>query len=121
MRAELKHILSTSFDNLSDYSPEYEDNFSIFVQLIVGPANAEGEESFGVTICTPKWLIKNNKVSDIIVGRHYLIVFEYDYPRIYNKLKRLVEDTTGDTWEEIALKIGRIGMWEFEDYQESKG
>ena len=68
-------------------------------------------------LCTPRWLIANGKESDIIIGRHHLIVFEYNYQRIYNKLKELVEDIDGDTWDDIGNKIGRIGRWEFEDYQ----
>jgi hypothetical protein len=26
----------------------------------------------------------------------------------------------GDTWDEVASKIGRIAEWEFEDYREYK-
>ena len=121
MRAILKHIHSPDILNLAEFIPEKVDNFSVFLQLMVGPIDNEGEESFDLVLCTPLWLIENRHTSDIIVGRHYLIVFEYDYQRIFTKLKQLIEDTSGKTWEDIALKIGRIGKWEFEDYQEFKG
>ncbi|PKL85064.1 MAG: hypothetical protein CVV22_10000 [Ignavibacteriae bacterium HGW-Ignavibacteriae-1] len=119
MKSILKNFYSSDIGiPLSDYIPVTNDNFCILARLIVGEAKLGGEESFDITICTPKWLISNHDDSDIIIGRHYLIVFEYNYQRIFSKLKTLVETTRGDTWDEIGSKIGRIGRWEFEDYKE---
>jgi hypothetical protein len=35
-------------------------------------------------------------------------------------MRRLVERCSGATWQEIAVKVSRIGYWEFEDYQPAK-
>jgi hypothetical protein len=32
-------------------------------------------------------------------------------------LTRAVESEEAPTWPELAIKIGRIGKWEFEDYR----
>lgn len=117
MKAELKRIHSPDIFNLENFHPDEEDVFGILLQLMVSPENSDGEESFDVLLCTPQWLMQCAQKSDVIFGRHYLIVFEYNYQRIYNQLKDYVESIEGDTWEEIALRIGRIGKWEFEDYQ----
>jgi hypothetical protein len=116
MKAILKSIRSPDVFDLSGYTPIEDENFSILLQLIVAPLNSKGEESFDILLCTPQWLIANHKKSDIIIGRHYLIVFEYNYQRIYNTLKELIENIEADTWDEIGMKIGRVGKWEFEDY-----
>lgn len=84
----------------------------------MGEEKFGGEESFDMLICTPQWLIANHTPSDIIIGRHYLIVFEYNYQRIYSKLQSLIEGFEASNWDEIGLVIGRLGKWEFEDYQE---
>jgi hypothetical protein len=119
MRAILKNFYSLDIiEPLSEFHPIENDNFGFWARMIVGEEVLGGEESFDVMICTPKWIIANSKISDIIFGRHYLIVFEYNYHRIYSKLKKIVERIEADTWNEIGVLIGRIGKWEFEDYQE---
>jgi hypothetical protein len=118
MRAAIKYFNSPDVFDLENFAPDQKDNFNVFVQLMVGPIDTEGYESFDIVICTPKWLLENHDISDIIFGNHYLIVFEYNYKKIYNKLKEKIDNLEADTWDEIALKIGKIGKWEFEDYNE---
>lgn len=117
MKAKLKRIHSPDVNNLLAYHPIEPDNFGLLLQLMVGPAEGEGEESFDVMVCTPKWLKENHSLSDVVFGRHYLIVFQYEYDRIYRALAQYVDGIEGDDWIEVASKVGRIGKWEFEDYQ----
>ena len=84
MKATLKDFYSPDIDvKLSDYIPDCSDNFGFLGTLIVGEEKLGGRESFDVFICTPLWLIANHNKNDIIIGRHYLIVFEYNYERIF--------------------------------------
>lgn len=117
MRAEIKGFHSPDIFELEKYYPEEENNFCFLLQILVGPKNEKGDETFDITVCTPQWLISNYKKDDVIFGRHYLIVFEYNYKIITNRLQKFVDTIEADNWDEIALKISRIGMWEFEDYQ----
>ena len=117
MKAELKRLHSPDVFELSKYIPEEKDCFAFLLQMFVGEKDKEGEESFDMIVCTPKWLIKNNNQSEIIIGSHYLIMFEYNYQKLYNKLKVIIDSVNGETWDDIGLKIGKIGKWEFEDYQ----
>jgi Immunity protein 8 len=119
MKAILKEFYSPDIDvSLSSYVPTSLNNFGFLARLIVGEEKLGGEESFDVMICTPQWLISNHNKSDIIIGRHHLIVFEYDYQRIFSKIKSQIEQFEFSTWDEIGLVVGRIGKWEFEDYKE---
>ncbi len=118
MKAILKDLYCIdNTQRLEEYSPPKIDNFGFWIRLIVGEMTMGGEESFDVMICTPQWLSANYKKTDIIIGRHFLIVFEYNYQRIYNKLKELIESLEAENWDDIGMLIGRIGKWEFEDYR----
>ena len=91
MRAQLKRLHSPDVYDLETFAPEPADDFGFLLQVMVGPEGVEGEESFDVMVCTPEWLKRNFKTSDIVIGRHRLIVFEYDYPRLKSFLARRCE------------------------------
>jgi hypothetical protein len=46
-------------------------------------------------------------------------VRRYNFPRIEGFIRHYVDECSGETWEEIAEKLARLGKWEFEDYRES--
>lgn len=118
MRAEVKQLYSLDVDDLTAYSPEENDLFSFNLRIIVGPQGQPGEESFDVQVCTPKWFLRQFAREEVIIGRHFLIVFEYDFNRIRKTIETFCEKCTGETWTEVAEKVGRLGHWEFEDYRE---
>ena len=107
-------------EDLSNYSPVQFDNFCFLFRAMVGPAETEGEESFDIQICTPKWLAATMHEEDIVSGRHFLFVLEYNFQNIITRIKDLIESCYGVDWDEVAEKIGRIGFWEFEDYQDNQ-
>lgn len=120
MKAELRHLISPDIDERT-FWPEEDDNFGFFVQALVGPEGEEGEESFGIQVCTPKWIATkgiNQVFGDFgIFGNNMLIVTEYDWDKIKQLIAKLCAETTGENWTEIAHKLARYGEWEFADYQ----
>jgi hypothetical protein len=56
MRAVLKDLYSTDLADAKTYTPEEEDNFGFLLRAEIGAPDAEGAESFDITVCTPKWL-----------------------------------------------------------------
>jgi hypothetical protein len=121
MRAKLKRLHSPDIANLATYVPEASDSFSFLLQLIVGPEDSDGEESFDVLVCTPEWLRGKRFTSEFIVGRHYLIVFEYNYDRLLTFMDAYCSKCVGETWQTVAEKLSRLGKWEFEDYKPAPG
>jgi len=115
--AKVKAIHSLGIDNLETYLPEEPDRFCISVRVIVGPTEDEGEESFDVNVCTPKWLADACERDGFVVGRHYLVVNAFNYAFLKQIITKLIERCSGNSWQEVAEKVGRIGYWEFEDYQ----
>jgi hypothetical protein len=117
MKAELKRLHSPDVDDLENFVPMIADDFGFLLQIIVGPAGDPGEESFDLVVCTPDWLKRRYKSSDIVVGHERILVFEYNYERLRAFIARYCEKCVAGTWLEIASKLSRIGRWEFEGYQ----
>jgi hypothetical protein len=121
MRAELKRLHSPDIDDLKAYTPEEPDSFGFLLQAMMGPAGREGEESFDIVVCTPEWLKRKHTATEIILGRHQLIVFTYDYQRLASYIAAFAERCTGESWQDVAQQLSRLGKWEFEDYREYTG
>lgn len=116
VRPQLKRLHSPDVDDLESFRPEDDGNFAFLLQAMFGPESAEGEESFDLLVCTPKWL-EQSVSENIISGRHRLIVKRYDIGQIRAFLERYARDCEADSWQAVAAKLSRIGRWEFEDYE----
>lgn len=121
MRAAIKKVHSPDVMDLHKYQPRESDDFCFLMQVMVGPKDEEGEESFDFIVCTPTWLLNHHKIEDVILGKSYILVFQFNFERIMMTLEKLVGSFSGNTWTEIAEKISRFGKWEFEDYREFSG
>jgi hypothetical protein len=87
------------------------------VEICAGPSDGPGEEYFQLTVCTPAALAELLAGEPVLVGRHWLFVAEFDAAAVERFLRRAVAEIEGQTWNEVAAKIGRLGLWEFEDYR----
>ena len=114
MKAKLKRLHSPDID-IENYAPS-DDDYRFTLQVIVGPDDSDGEESFDITVCSPKWLARKTEESGILSGRHHLIVT--DYAKLVPYLEKFIDDCEGESWTVITDELGRLGHWEFEDYKE---
>ena len=115
MRAALRAIDCYQISDIAAWRPGGPD-FGIMVQLLVGPAEGPGEESFDVTVCTGGWLAAR-AVSGPVDARHHTVVDSFNWPALRRHFRKRVEACTGKDWSEVAAKVARIGHWEFEDYR----
>ena len=117
IRAELRFLDSPRADPIENYKPE--GPFGLFVQAFVGPYGDRGEESFGFTVCTPDWFASEHLRArkSLAIGRHFIFVDEFDYTALEKFVRDYCASCEGDTWQEVAEKVARIGHWEFEDYK----
>jgi Immunity protein 8 len=76
--AQVKGIYSTDMDKLELHLPGDPEDVCIWVRAMVGPRGGQGEESFDIGVCTPKWLADRCGREGFVVGRHYLVVSRYD-------------------------------------------
>jgi len=113
----IKYLHSPDVFDLSSYNPEEPDNFGFLLQAMIGPEGTDGEESFDIMVVTPKWLEKRAAEVQIFLPRHYLVVKEYDMNAIRTFIEEFIEQSSAETWDEVALLLSRLGCWEFENYQ----
>jgi hypothetical protein len=52
----------------------------------------------------------------IATGRHYVFVKEFSYSRLEQFVGGYCTGCEGNSWQEVAEKLSRLGHWEFEDY-----
>lgn len=116
MNAELKRLHSPDIYDLESFKPENPEVFGFLLQAMIGPEGKDGEESFDIEVCTPRWLEETYGIDAAIIGRHHLIVREYNYEKIVSTIKSFLRHCSGDSWSEVAEKVSRLGRWEFEDY-----
>lgn len=96
--------------------PPGNDAWVMLIQAMIGPDDGLGEESFQIQVCTPAWLAARLEAGDPpLPGAGYLIAANYDWPLIERTLRRHVSYLSAPTWNELALKLSRLGYWEFQD------
>ncbi|MEX2297154.1 MAG: immunity 8 family protein [Dongiaceae bacterium] len=118
MRANIRRLHSPDIADLPTWRPDVPDNFGFLLQILAGPADGIGEESFDVTVCTPKWLAEKYGPNGVVSGLHHLIVFDYNYRKLVAHIERAVHSAEGRTWNEIASVLAKFGHWEFEEYRD---
>jgi len=116
VRGKLKGLHSADVFNLETWSPG-DEPFGFQLDAMIGPAESEGEESFGMTVCTPEWFAKKQMSGQTIrSGEHTLFLTKYDYRALWNFIERAAQRSEGEDWSEIAAKLSWLGHWEFADY-----
>lgn len=115
MRAEVRRFHSPDID-FDLYVPGQPHHFAFLLQVMAAPAGSEGEESFDVVVCTPSWLAEQLEREPVFVGRHHLIVSRFDAEMIKKAIRGYVEELEAPDWQGLAVEIGRLGKWEFDDY-----
>lgn len=114
MRAKLKELSSPDVD-LETYTPEPPDTFGFLLEAYIGLEGSEGADRFEITLCTPQWIgLRLDR--GIIIGRHLLIVSNYNFNAIKDFVEKYCSRCVGNDWDEIAEKVSRLGHSEFEDY-----
>lgn len=108
---------SSDIDDFFTYQPTDPDFFGFPLNLTIGIEGQKGADNFQLMVATPKYIQKIYPNQSAILLRYYLVVFSYDFNEILDVVNTYVRSIDEDTWEKIAAKIGRIALWEFEDYK----
>lgn len=118
MRATVRHLHSPDVPDLARWRPTEEEHFGILLQVFVGPSDGPGQESFDFVVCSPEWLRRKYGDDAVIFCRNHILLFRYDFSILQAAVESLVSRVSGDSWNEIASKLARYGLWEFEEYED---
>lgn len=116
MKAVVKGIYSTDLD-LATYRPIDPFDDGQWVRLMIGPEGNDGEESFDVLVCTPRWLVREISRDKMQLVRHTLLMEKFDLARALERLHHEVESASGESWQKLLLSLVQIGRWEFDNYR----
>jgi hypothetical protein len=115
MRAAVRRLRWTDLERVAATErPE----LPTLLEMYVGPVDGVGEEQFQVLVTDVAALANVVAHERFVIGRHYLIVSEFDQHKIEEFLRKRVGSAAAQDWESLAEQVGRIGFWEFEDYEE---
>ena len=114
MRAEVRHV---RFPDLESGQPFDPLNTVQLAEVYVGVVGEPGEEQYQVSACTPAALADVLARQPFLVGRHRLFVAEFSPATVEAALRKLIGNVEATSRADLAQKVGRIGLWEFEDYR----
>lgn len=116
MKAAIRRLHSPDVPDLESWIPVEPECFGFLLQVLVGPWGEDGEESFDFVVCSPEWLKRKYGEDAVILGRHHVLMFQYNFAHLKDAIESMVSRAEGRDWSEVATKIARYGAWEFEDY-----
>jgi hypothetical protein len=94
---------------------ERPQHFNLEVTSAEGPG---GEDYFEFDVHTADTLQHLLESRSAWLGRGIVVVAdEYDPERVAERMRPLVESVEGQTWEEVAFRVGSLGPWEFEGWK----
>lgn len=114
MRAEVRRVRFPDVESGQPFDPECTLQL---VEVYVGTAGETGEEQLQVSVCTPSALADLLATQPFVVGRHWLFVAQFSAPAVEAALRKLIGGVEASSRSELVEKVGRIGLWEFEDYR----
>jgi hypothetical protein len=77
-----------------------------------------GEDNFEFDVHSPDTLQHLLERRGAVLGRGIVVVVdEYEPERVAEEMRPLVESVEGQTWEEVAFRVGSLGPWEFEGWK----
>ncbi|WP_428826691.1 Imm8 family immunity protein [Azonexus sp. IMCC34842] len=120
MRAIINSMWCDELDvPLEKYQPENPKCFGLRISLRIGSDEGSGTNDFDIYVVTPDWLelMLRYEWDRAHWGLHMLMVLEYDFDLINNRIRKYIEECTGKDFLELALKISRIAAWEFDGKQ----
>lgn len=119
MHAVVRSVMSpdAGADPLEEYQPAEPDLFAVFVEFEIGPSEGEGADLFGLTVCSPRWILERQRSKGFEFVQATLVVDRWDLDLVVRAVCDLCARSAGSDWAAIAASLSRLLRWEFADYR----
>lgn len=112
------NLCSIDLPNGLSQLPRNPDDCWILVYADIGMAGSEAVETFLFYVCTLARLSRIVQQEGFEFGRHLIILERFDWKMVERAIASICDASVGETWEEVAMKLGSYGERELEDYSE---
>ncbi|NQZ07406.1 MAG: hypothetical protein HRT35_09630 [Algicola sp.] len=108
--------LSSAEVDLKYWKPNSNQDIFICLDLEISFENkADGSNLFYVTLASPEALRIHRK-GIVLVKNKTLVVKEFDYEALMQRINEILCQCTRNTWEESCTVLQKYFSWEYEDY-----
>lgn len=104
-------------ESFASIDPEY---FGVMVAASIGVRGQEGGDWFYFLVRSPRFLADEVAREGHVFARNYLVLPRYNLTAIRRAISALCESIEGPDWETVARRIGRYGLWEFDEFYDSQ-
>lgn len=107
-------IIKSIIVSYENWGEEYDD-FLITVEADIGPENEMGAETFTFNVISPKRLSHMGMEGEIQLGRGLLIMNDYNYEQVKQRIATLLKGCARDTWREVSMMVAKYARWEYDE------
>jgi Immunity protein 8 len=114
VEAEFKGITWLEDIPIEEYDPDPGKPFSIELSVLIGPKDAPGEELFLVDVSNALFLRQEAAHSGPRLVVSTILVERFRVDAVERIVRSFCAGCRGESWHEVALKLTRLGRWEYE-------
>jgi hypothetical protein len=107
-------IIKSIIVSYENWGEEYDD-FWITVDADIGPENGMGAETYTFHVTSPKRLGHMVETGEIQLGRGLLIMNEYNYEQVKQRIATLLKGCKRETWKEVSMTVAKYARWEYDE------
>ena len=108
---------SADIDEIWNWDPSPSQEIFVNVEFVIGAGESEAGDTFQAMIVNTSALQKRATGKTILDLRGYLLVQEFNWNNILTYVEKIATDCKGETWEEVAHKLSKRLLWEYEDHE----
>ncbi len=114
VKPRLKRIDTNTSVSFESFAPEDPDCFGIWLNASIWSGDSDGADDFQIFVCNRAWLARQREAK----GKRYILLDQPYRPSVVvDALEAYLKECSGDNWPEVAAKVSKIGVWEFESYR----
>ena len=98
----------------SDIWGDTPDDFYVKLEVDIGIEGINGSDLFMFSVISPKYLETSFSNHEILLGKGLLVTKDYNINAIENRINKILETCSKETWEQTAIEISKYCRWEFE-------